>query len=113
MKRLGMTPLAPAAGWLGRSTAVLRAPRFRDGFGRAVRLGGVASGAVMLTGGRCLCGTVLSCAAAGSAHTADEAAAENIRNKAPRTAMPPHDNCYSPQRLNQTKTGLFTLASPV
>jgi len=37
-----------------------------------------------------LCGTALSCAAAGSTHAAVEAAVENTRNKTLRTAMPPH-----------------------
>ena len=98
----GVTPLAPAAGWLGRVQSCSALHGFATALARAVRFGGVASGAVTLTGGRCVCGTALSCAAAGSAHTADEAAAENIRNKAPRTAMPPHDNCYSPQATEPT-----------
>ena len=38
-----------------------------------------------------MCGTALSCAAAGSTHAAVEAAVENTRNKTLRTAMPPHD----------------------
>jgi hypothetical protein len=47
----GVTPLAPAVtGWFERTAVLLRAPRFCDGFGRAIRLGGVASGAVMVTG---------------------------------------------------------------
>ena len=49
----------------------------------------------MLTGGRWVCGMTLSCAAAGSTQVAHDAAAENARNKTLRTAMPPHDNCYS------------------
>ena len=91
----GVTPLAPAATrWFERTAVLFRAPRFCDGFGRATRPAGVTSGAVMVTGGswRGL-DAVRSCAAAGSIRTAEEAVAENIRNKTLRTAMPPHVYC--------------------
>ena len=61
----GVTPLAPAAaGWSDRAAVAVRVARAREGFGRAIRFGGFASGAVTLTGGRCVCGTGISCAAA-------------------------------------------------
>src|SRR5262245_51749382 len=93
----GVTPLAPdVTGWLVCGVVLFRAVRLCDCFGRAARFGFAASGAVTVTGGRWLCGTGMSCAAAGYAQAADEAAAENIRNKTLRTDMPPHVTCYSP-----------------
>jgi len=47
----GVTPLALAAGWFDRAAVVLRVPRFCAGLGRATRLGGLASGGVIITGG--------------------------------------------------------------
>jgi hypothetical protein len=49
---------------------------------------------------------------AGTAHMAGEAAAENIRNKARRTDMLPHDTSSSHRRL-QALTGTLTLSELV
>ena len=57
---------------------------------------------------------VRSCAAAGSIRTAEEAVAENIRNKTLRTAMPPHVYCYkSESDCNHTQPGILALAGLV
>jgi len=100
-----VTPLvSEVVGWGERTAVLLRPPRFCKTFGRATRLGGIASGELMVTGGSWAgWEAARSCAIAGSAQTADEAAAKNIRNKTPRTAMPPRDTTVHDDRAIPTQ----------
>jgi len=67
----------------------------------------------MVTGGRWVCGTAVSCARAGSAPTADDAVAENIRNNTLRTDMPSHDTLLQSRATAPTQPGPLTLANRV